>query len=220
MLLSASRGKEAAGLAVLSSDSIHVCRLPLPPRKFSRSKEFGKTFKQALCRNGSTTLDSPIEATVAVIGHSRLVTTGTQNNAANNQPVVTAKMVGIHNGIIVNDDKLWQDIPGLQRVGEVDSEVILALIRKSLEAGKTLAESVRTCFSLIEGAASVALLFEDLNCMVLATNTGSLYLHNDPQAHSIAFASEENILKEFVEQRNLRSLFGDADVTHIRPFQA
>ena len=45
---------------------------------------------------------------VAVMGHSRLVTNGAQENNQNNQPVVAGDMVGIHNGIIVNDEELWQ----------------------------------------------------------------------------------------------------------------
>ncbi len=33
----------------------------------------------------------------------------------NNQPVVKDGAVGIHNGIIVNDDELWKSFPAIKK---------------------------------------------------------------------------------------------------------
>ena len=61
------------------------------------------------------TVTDLIGAALAIVGHSRLATNGTQSNVDNNQPVIVNGAVGIHNGIIVNDEQLWQKHPELRR---------------------------------------------------------------------------------------------------------
>ncbi len=88
------------------------------------SKPYNKLFTERF--NGNKNLDD----TVAVIGHSRLVTNGTEDIHNNNQPVLKNGMACIHNGIIVNDKELWKKFPDLKREYEIDTEIILALIAK------------------------------------------------------------------------------------------
>jgi len=45
-------------------------------------------------------------ATTYVMGHSRLIT----NGLSDNQPVVRDGLVLIYNGIVVNDDQVWQQL--------------------------------------------------------------------------------------------------------------
>ena len=84
--------------------------------------------------------------------------------------------VGIHNGIIVNDDKLWKSFPAIKKKYDVDTEVFLSLLQMYRTQGKSMMEAVRLVFEQIEGSASVAVQFDDTNNLVLATNTGSLYM--------------------------------------------
>ena len=84
--------------------------------------------------------------------------------------------VGIHNGIIVNDEKLWKSFPALKKKYDVDTEVFLSLLQMFRAQGKSMVEAVRLVFEHIEGSASVAVQFDDVNSLVLATNTGSLYM--------------------------------------------
>ena len=122
--LSESRGKEAAGVAFLYKDSIEVFKVPVMASELIDSKSYNNLFIKRF--NGNKNFDD----TVAVMGHSRLVTNGTEDIHNNNQPVLKNGMACIHNGIIVNDRELWEKFPDLKREYDIDTEIILALIAK------------------------------------------------------------------------------------------
>jgi glucosamine 6-phosphate synthetase-like amidotransferase/phosphosugar isomerase protein len=65
-----------------------------------------------------------------VLGHSRLIT----NGLGDNQPVIRNNICAIHNGIIVNEKEIWDNI-GLERKLKIDSEVIVAIAVEHLQNG-------------------------------------------------------------------------------------
>ncbi len=75
--------------------------------------------------------------------HVRDFTKGTPRIAANNHPIRHGGVVGIHNGVIANDDELL-DVHGIERAEpgmSVDSEAIFALVdRYGHERGRVLEE--------------------------------------------------------------------------------
>ncbi len=209
--LSEARGRESSGLAVRNGGPIQVLKQPIPASIMVRSRAFREIMQTAF-RNGATAAGHG-----AFIGHSRLVTNGAQENNANNQPVIAGGMVCIHNGIITNDEALWRRHPDLKREYEVDTEVLLRLIRRHESAGLARMDAVRAAFSEIQGCASVAVLFDDADELLLATNNGSLYrMHSKP--HGIfVFASEEYILSALARRRELSRVFAAAAVERIEP---
>ncbi|MCI5065275.1 hypothetical protein MRY87_06090 [bacterium] len=209
LLLSESRGREASGLAISSPKEIGVLKRPYPASTLIKQREFSHFFRDhisAFSSNGSTS-KSAEGLSYALIGHSRLVTNGAQAVHENNQPVIASNTVGIHNGIIVNDETLWSEHPELSKSSEVDSEVLLALIEKHYQEGNSLEEATRRTFQEIQGAASIATLFREFNVVLLATNNGSLYAAIDPNSTRIVFASEESILKNFLRSKEGRRLY-------------
>ena len=93
-------------------------------------------------RSGATKLleriSVPEEATKLLV-HVRDYTKGHPSLAANNHPVRHGSIVGIHNGIIENDDELFERY-GIARAEPgmtVDSEIIFALAERS--RGRTVA---------------------------------------------------------------------------------
>jgi glucosamine 6-phosphate synthetase-like amidotransferase/phosphosugar isomerase protein len=74
----------------------------------------------------------PAEATQVLL-HVRDYTKGHPSIEANNHPIRHGAVVGVHNGIIVNDDELF-DSHGIERAHPemtVDSEIIFALAQRS-----------------------------------------------------------------------------------------
>jgi asparagine synthetase B (glutamine-hydrolysing) len=135
---------------------------------------------------------------ITAIGHSRLVTNGLDAIPGNNQPVVRETLVGIHNGIIVNDASLCKQF-GIRRTADVDTEVLLALIEHFRRAGSDLPQATVQAFGQIEGTASVAIVSATDRRLMLATNNGSLYLwRNGVSEDAIYFASEAYILRQFL----------------------
>src|SRR6185436_16486979 len=118
--LSESRGKEAAGLAGVTGDRIRVLKSPVPSSRLMRTRVYADYVAQVV----------RAPRALAVVGHSRLVTNGSQAEQANNQPVCVDGIVGVHNGIIVNEASLWRAHPDLPRTGDVDTEVLFRLIRR------------------------------------------------------------------------------------------
>ena len=199
-LLSETRGKESAGLAVVHADKIKFLKSAIRPREFLKSSSFREFTRQAL--------DSIYERPqgFAVFGHSRLVTNGGQNIHENNQPVHAGGILAVHNGIIVNDSELWRGSNALERTTEVDTEVLLQLLRLNLEDGKALPEALRATVQALIGTASTAIVTEDLNVLILATNNGSLYFGADDQNGTILFASERYILEDLLHRQQSTAL--------------
>lgn len=214
--LSESRGKEAAGLAICKQDTIKIYKDSVSATSLIRKKTYKKLFERTL-NNSDLTKSGGLGQSITIIGHSRLVTDGVSEIHGNNQPVLTSGLVGIHNGIIVNLEKLWQAFPDLRRYYDVDTEIVLALIRNFYSETNCVIEAVRSTFQLIEGTASIAVLFKDLDIMVLATNNGSLYYCSDQDKNLHIFASEYYILNSLIGRSYIRKIIDGAEIKQLKP---
>jgi len=210
--LSESRGKEASGIAVKVDGVIHVFKEPVAASKMIKSKKYRNLFKTAIKNRAQ--VDGHLNAPIAIVGHSRLQTNGPSEINSNNQPVVKEGSVGIHNGIIVNDKELWELFPEIEKKYDVDTEVFLGLLQMFREKGESLAEATAHLFKCIEGSASVAVLFDDLDVVLLASNTGSLYAC--ASGKMLVFASEKYILQQIVNLGKLRSLLGNELIFQVK----
>ena len=182
LCFSSARGKESSGVAVYRADGLSVYKVPHESTRLVRDR----TYRSLLAAH------EPIRA---LVGHARLVTNGDESNMHNNQPVIKQGLVGVHNGIIVNDRELWQQHPDLERSYDVDTEALLALVRtygQQMPYPAALARVLRE----IRGTASVGILGDDLTSLLLATNNGSLYTMNRDGV--TIFASERSFLRRLL----------------------
>ena len=124
-----------------------------------------------------------------VVGHSRLMT----NGSSDNQPIYRDGVCVIHNGIVVNDQSLWSDLPK-DRCQESDSEVIAAIVSSQIDQGKTMEEAGLRTLELCKGTVSAAIAVPSLGKLMLLSNNGSLYYGY--LAESLHFASEAYPLHE------------------------
>ena len=121
-------------------------------------------------RSGATALLDrirvPEEATQLLV-HVRDFTKGHPSLSANNHPIRHGAVVGIHNGIIKNDDQLFDEheIPRAEPGMTVDSEIIFALAERS--RGRT-AEALQKLY----GSMATAWLDEDRPELLLARGMG------------------------------------------------
>lgn len=211
--LSESRGKESSGLAALTAETIAVYKQPAAASVLVKSDEYHALLR----RFDGDGVDGSGRTPIALMGHARLVTNGSQENHDNNQPVIKDGIVGIHNGIIVNDTALWQEFPTLQRRSQVDTEVLLSLIRHFYLQSGQLTDAIREAFQRIEGTASIAAMFTDLNVMALATNNGSLYTCRSFGGDATIFASEQYILQQLAHYPYLRKQLDRSSIRQIEP---
>ena len=97
------RGKDSSGLLYHQDGSYKVIKADFPITRLLQGWS-GK------------------KASGIVMGHSRLIT----NGLSDNQPVIRDGLAVLHNGIIVNNDMVWEDISRTRQF-RVDSEVIVAI---------------------------------------------------------------------------------------------
>ncbi len=194
--LSETRGKEAAGLAVATQSKISVYKDSIAATQMLNTLEYTAFVDKAV---GAFFDDNAPGSSLASIGHSRLVTNGLQGIDANNQPVRHGGTVLVHNGIVVNNEDLWLGKPALKRSSDVDTEIVAALLDSYRGQGMSVVEATSQIFNEVVGECSVAAVFEDLNLLLMATNTGSLYVALDANGTEFYFVSERYICQEIID---------------------
>jgi len=210
---SESRGKDSSGIALRREQdhTIQVIKGDIPVHNLLQSKAFERELEKSLAGYQQ-------QYGFAAFGHARLVTNGSQLQEVNNQPVLKEKILIIHNGIIVNVDDLWKQNPELKRDYLIDTEAIPVLIRKELTLNPDLAVACNNAFSKLEGTYSVAIMFEDLDQFVLATNNGSLYYITDNKTF-ITFASEGHFLEKLKKESTFGPFNKQSEIKQLRTNQ-
>jgi glucosamine--fructose-6-phosphate aminotransferase (isomerizing) len=145
------RGKDSSGLIVLNGAEYSIHRADYPIDRLLRE-----------LRHVSTRV---------VMGHSRLITNGLEDN----QPVVRDGICVLHNGIVVNHEAIWERIGQVPRQS-IDTEVIAALVRKHLDTGGAVADIPKAVLSECRGIVACAVLIPALGSLCLFSNNGSLYV--------------------------------------------
>ena len=153
-LLSKSRGKDSSGFAFKNykNNAIDILKGDVPIDELMKKPQFEKIREEAT----TSYFDSNL---FVVMGHARLVTNGSQLKEFNNQPVKKQGVVCINNGLIVNDNELWNSNPDMKLNYDIDTEVLLRLVRKILNEGGDLGHVFATINSIVEGTVSSALFF-------------------------------------------------------------
>ncbi len=199
---SQSRGKDSSGLVIRDPSELEfrIIKGPISLKYlFGRrevEQEIDRAVRAAASSNGSS-------GGLAIMGHTRLVTNGSQTTEVNNQPVVKDGVIGIHNGIIVNVDELWARHLDVARSCDVDTEVLLALVRKYLRAHCDLPTAISRAINETRGTVSAAFFVDDVDAFAVATNNGSLYTLTNSD-NLFAFASEECFLSTLARKAALK----------------
>ncbi|MBR83949.1 MAG: hypothetical protein CMF66_08570 [Magnetovibrio sp.] len=194
--LSEPRGQEASGLALAINGEIRVFKRGLAPSAMLASDAYRNFLDQTLA--DVVALDGKLDKALAIIGHCRMVTNGAEIIPGNNHPILTTQTVGIHNGIITNDEDLWNAHPNLNREHETDSEILFRLIDQHTSARDALTTGITDTFAELQGSASIAFLRADTPVLGLATNVGSLHTAHDDGGFFV-FTSEAFILNGFLD---------------------
>lgn len=211
-LLSERRGMEAVGFCLKNSRNkmIKVHKESLSASKYIKSGKFEKLLSENLlnCFEGSS-----LSNEIVITGHTRIATNGKPGNI-NNQPVVKNNSVGVHNGIVCNVEELWLDHKNLNREFEVDTELLLGLLRERIDKGLSYDQTISEVFNEIEGYASICMVSTDIEEVLIATNCGSFYYIISPTG--FLFASEELTLIELEKKIDIKSLFGSYERKQLK----
>ena len=158
-------------------------------------------------------LDVPAEASQALI-HVRDYTKGHPDIAANNHPIRHGAVVGVHNGIVANDDELLARY-GIERSEPqmtVDSEAIFALMELRENDPRALSE-LRGAMAAgwlddRDGSNTLYLARGRMRPLWLATAGGNLYFASTRRALAIVAAA----LRTRLDVREVR----EGRLLHVR----
>jgi len=142
-----------------------------------------------------------------ILGHSRLITNGLEDN----QPVARGNMCLIHNGIIVNEDEIWAKLQ-VPRHLKIDSEAILAIAEVFLGNNGNVEDLPSEILSLCNGLVSCALILPAYGKLLLFSNNGSLYIGYDNE--KTYFASEKYGL-ELIGCKDIKQIKEEALILDI-----
>jgi len=181
------RGREAAGVAVIQAGGhCYTFKQPVPASELVEMEGY----RRALSAIG--------DDTVCILGHTRMPTKGSRWHNVNNHPLVAGHVVGVHNGVIANDDRIFART-GLPRVGEVDSEVIFQLqdTVNPLQCNGRYAALLQERVSLLEG--TFATLSVDLRRpagLLVLKHLQPLCLHYEQEWQALFFSSRYVFLRQ------------------------
>lgn len=201
--LSQVRGKDSSGLAYRfeSTKTIKVLKGPVSIDELLRTREY-KNLKDDILNEVKDQIKEKTGNDVfAALGHARLVTNGSQLEDENNQPVIKDGIVGIHNGIIVNENEIWNTYKELHREFVIDTEIIFSLFRYKLNKNGNSIEAMRQTNEELFGTVSTGFIISDRNEFIVFTNNGSLYLLSNFDDIFI-YGSEKNILTNLVKKNS------------------
>ncbi len=180
------RGRQASGIAVIQADGRHaIFKAPVPASAFVTLKAYRDV------------LETVNENTTCILCHTRKPTKGSPNNNLNNHPIKAGHVIGVHNGILKNDDELFAQ-HHLTRAGEVDSEVIFRLLDRvpPHEENGAFLESVRR--KVVEIRGTFATLSVDLRKpteLLVMKSLRPLCLHFEEKLGVLFFSSRYLFLR-------------------------
>jgi len=177
--LNETRGKDAAGMAVVRDD-----------RDYYLLKRPGRAISLIGLPEYFDRLNMVDDHATLLMGHTRLATVGQIERMDNAQPLRAGACLGTINGTITNADELFNRHK-LPRFAEVDSELIVRLADKSIVnadiALKRFIPALRTCHGQL--SAVIVNLGNPVRTLLLKGNRPlTAYYHEE--LNVVAYSSE------------------------------
>lgn len=197
MLEAQVRGRHASGLAWVSKGHVTSYKLPKPVEELAQAK---------LWRDLST--DPPTE----VVGHARYSTSGDWHDNTNNQPIATAKLAVVHNGLVSMADKLtFEQQYKMRTVSGNDTEILL----RQVEASRgNFVKAFEKVYAVDPPIFACAFLDKDGKVTVMRDHIRPLWIFQIKKLGLTGFASTEDII-----YRALRGTDFEASLFEAKPYE-
>jgi glucosamine 6-phosphate synthetase-like amidotransferase/phosphosugar isomerase protein len=142
-----------------------------------------------------------IGAARTAICHTRAATKGSPTQNVNNHPIEHHGIVGVHNGMIWNDDSIFDDLQ-CERTAKVDSEAAFALIARGPELYDAPLDEL---LPLLKGSATLAWMdVDEPDVLHLARVSQNPLIVAQSQTGSLLFASTRKTVLEAAMQTGFR----------------
>ena len=190
---SQQRGSDTFGVVIKDQHENSIFKINQDPSEALKRSDFKEFLNKKLNDRKSEY--------ISIIGQTRLVTNGSKFSEINNQPLVTKNIIGVHNGIFTNLE-----------INESNSKTknyeSISIKSDSLKFYEQLSdlvvenEFIKNYLDLLQkvrGNYSIAFALKDYEDIYLSSNCGSLYYYYDENVNFFCFASEKNILLNYLK---------------------
>ncbi len=196
LLASESRGRDASGIFVVNERASFLYKNNIKGSEIPKMRKFKFVLNHI----------NPMYKLKSVIGHTRSQTKGSPIFNINNHPIIINNIIGVHNGVISNDDPLFDKYKQrIERKGQVDSEIIFQLIEFYINKGLSSIEAVEKTVKKLYG--SYACAFVDINDSNYVTifkgqSYATAVVRDYRQIKTALFASTSYILDKATENNS------------------
>lgn len=193
LIESQARGSDATGVAFISKKNIAILKNDVNAKMFLADDTFDSACAEYI---------SP--QTISIVGHCRMKTKGTEKDKHNNHPIITNNIIGVHNGIISNDEELFtlfqKKYAAFGRSGKVDSEIIFRLVDYYVHTNKRrIAGAIRSTTSMLEGSYACALVDRNKpHLLWLFRNVNPVSIYHYTKHGIIIFSSADYFIRSAV----------------------
>tara|TARA_Y100000590_G_scaffold469982_1_gene661105 strand:- start:1189 stop:3123 length:1935 start_codon:yes stop_codon:yes gene_type:complete len=152
-----------------------------------------------------------IKDNLLLIGQTRLVTNGSKFSYSNNQPLQTDNVVGVHNGIFTNLDKV--DIEKTKNYESYDVKSDSLIFYENLSKISEKPDFIKNLFNFLKnivGNYSIAFFLKNENKIFLSSNCGSLYYYFED--NFFTFASEKKFVNDYLKNSSLSKSNGNEKI--------
>jgi hypothetical protein len=186
------RGHDATGFVTFSRSGANLFKYPMEAKTLVKSEAYKKFISKNINKN-----------TKNILIHTRAGTKGSEQNNDNNHPIESQRFIGVHNGMIWNDDSLFKKHK-LFRQAEVDSEVIFRLLDK--QGTDTTVDNIKYVAEQLKGSFTTAFVPKNKKTsMYIVRNDNPITLIYIHELNIIAFASMKYYLINAINEANVYS---------------
>ncbi len=191
MVATQVRGRHATGAFVVNPDGISFHKSDLPADKMVKTAGWQNLMKTIT------------NETVAVVGHVRYATHGSPSDNSNNHPIKQGNIIGVHNGVLMNDCELCEKYPYDE---EVDSAAIFSMLNIKSEKKRLNTSIIGDALPELEG--DFAIITADTRRLdsIFVARDGSrpmVYI-KDVKNHLIWLSSTGDILRSGLGVKTLK----------------
>lgn len=213
-----SRGKTATGLCYTSNKEMVLVKNKIDAVNFTDTDFYKKSLDKYVCLEGSQN-----QQLLSIIGHCRHKTKGTELNNRNNHPISYKNVVGIHNGIITNDDALFAKYRDtFKRNAQVDSEIIFALIDHFATTLESIPQGIqKACKELSGGYACAMVHRHQPHILWLFRANSPCTIYHFKEKGLILFASLSNFITDLFSSdvSGFKYTLGDYDEISLDAYE-
>ena len=213
-----SRGRTATGLCYTSNKEMVIVKNKLDAADFTDTDFYKKSIDEYVRFESSQD-----QQLLSVIGHCRHKTKGTELNNANNHPIHYKNVVGVHNGVITNDDTLFAKYGDtFKRKAQVDSEIIFALIDHFATTLESIPQGIQKACKELSGAYACAMVHcHQPHILWLFRANNPCIIYHFKEKGLILFASLSSFITDLfsLNKPGFKYILGDYDEIPLNSYE-